>query len=297
MDSAFGTDVLGLDSLPPSPLYPVGQLPSSTAAAPPSAGPDPGSRPRLSVPLAPPASTPPASAIDLAQQLGTSAPSPVTPGPGGFDLGPLIRSAFTPQGGVFGANTGQFMSALGGGLSSAGQNWNKPAMAAFASGAGAALQGGQQWQAQQQEAKLKALNAAIAAWKTGDMTSYHQALAQYHAAVAQQRLANLTGPRPDTRVAPPAGLAAANAAASAPAPQSAGQDSTPGQGAGGGSFAPPAIVYGSAPAAGAAAPAVRQTAATPADPLAQARDAVARGAPRDAVIERLRVNGIDPAGL
>jgi hypothetical protein len=42
---------------------------------------------------------------------------------------------------------------------------------------------------------------------------------------------------------------------------------------------------------------VRQTAATPADPLAQARDAVARGAPRDAVIERLRVNGIDPAGL
>jgi hypothetical protein len=297
MDSAFGTDVLGLDSLPPSPLYPVGQLPPSAAAAPPSAGPDPGSSPRLNVPLAPPASAPPGSAIDLAQALGTTAPSPVAAGPGGLDLGQLIRSAFTPQGGVFGANTGQFMSALGGGLSAAGQNWNKPAMAAFASGAGAALQGGQQWQAQQQEAKLKALNAAIAAWKTGDMTSYHQALAHYHAAVAQQRLANLTGPRPDTRVAPPAGLAAANAAASAPAPQSPGQDSTPGQGAGGGSFAPPAIVYGSAPAAGSTAPAVRQTAATPADPLAQARDAVARGAPRDAVIERLRVNGIDPAGL
>jgi hypothetical protein len=293
MDSAFGTDVLGLDSLPPSPLYPVGQLPPSAAAAP--GGADSPSSPRLSVPLAPPASTPPASAIDLAQQPGTSAPSPVTPDPGGLDLGQLIRSAFTPQGGVFGANTGQFMSALGGGLSSAGQNWNKPAMAAFASGAGAALQGGQQWQAQQQEAKLKALNAAIAAWKTGDMTSYHQALAQYHAAVAQQRLANLTGPRPDTRVTPPAGLAAANAAASAPAPQSPGQDSTPGQGAGDGSFAPPAIVYGSAPAA--AVLSAPQTAAPPADPLAQARDAVARGAPRDAVIERLRVNGIDPAGL
>ncbi|WP_149576380.1 hypothetical protein [Xanthobacter oligotrophicus] len=33
------------------------------------------------------------------------------------------------------------------------------------------------------------------------------------------------------------------------------------------------------------------------DPLAQARDAISRGAPRDAVIQRLRQNGIDPAGL
>jgi hypothetical protein len=33
------------------------------------------------------------------------------------------------------------------------------------------------------------------------------------------------------------------------------------------------------------------------DALAQARDAIARGAPRDAVIQRLRQNGIDPGGL
>lgn len=33
------------------------------------------------------------------------------------------------------------------------------------------------------------------------------------------------------------------------------------------------------------------------DSLAQARDAISRGAPRDAVIQRLRQNGIDPAGL
>jgi hypothetical protein len=33
------------------------------------------------------------------------------------------------------------------------------------------------------------------------------------------------------------------------------------------------------------------------DPLAEARAAIARGAPRDAVIQRLRQNGIDPAGL
>jgi hypothetical protein len=33
------------------------------------------------------------------------------------------------------------------------------------------------------------------------------------------------------------------------------------------------------------------------DPLSMARDAIARGAPRDAVIQRLRQNGIDPSGL
>ncbi len=34
-----------------------------------------------------------------------------------------------------------------------------------------------------------------------------------------------------------------------------------------------------------------------ASPLDQAREAIARGAPRDAVIERLRRNGIDPGDL
>jgi hypothetical protein len=41
----------------------------------------------------------------------------------------------------------------------------------------------------------------------------------------------------------------------------------------------------------------RGGAAAGGDPMSQARDAIARGALRDAVIERLRQNGIDPAGL
>jgi len=43
----------------------------------------------------------------------------------------------------------------------------------------------------------------------------------------------------------------------------------------------------------------RQTGQTPAptDPLAAARDAIAKGAPRDAVIQRLQQNGIDATGL
>jgi hypothetical protein len=39
------------------------------------------------------------------------------------------------------------------------------------------------------------------------------------------------------------------------------------------------------------------TAVGPIDPFAQARDAINRGGPRDAVIKRLGDNGIDPAGL
>lgn len=35
----------------------------------------------------------------------------------------------------------------------------------------------------------------------------------------------------------------------------------------------------------------------PVDPLSAARDAIAKGAPRDAVIQRLQQNGIDPSGL
>lgn len=46
------------------------------------------------------------------------------------------------------------------------------------------------------------------------------------------------------------------------------------------------------------APSAAQQTQTPArDPLSSARDAIAKGAPREAVISRLRASGIDPAGL
>jgi hypothetical protein len=119
----------------------------------------------LDVPLTPRASAVPAppSGVDLSQMLGMLRPQ-------------------QPQG-ALGPNS-QFMAALGAGLNAAGQNWNKPALAAFASGAGAALQGGQQWSHQQQDGRLKALHAAIAAWKAGDIAGYHQALALFRALAA-----------------------------------------------------------------------------------------------------------------
>jgi len=132
----------------------------------------------VEVPLRPAAPAPPAAAPGPPLTLGPPAPA----ASGGMDPSQILGMLRPqqPQGGVLNPNS-QFMAALGAGLSSAGQNWNKPALAAFASGAGAALQGGQQWNNQQQDAKLKALHAAIAAWKVGDLAGYHQALAVFRA--------------------------------------------------------------------------------------------------------------------
>jgi hypothetical protein len=59
--------------------------------------------------------------------------------------------------------------------------------------------------------------------------------------------------------------------------------------AGGAPDAAPALPAGGTPAPATAAPA--------SDPLSEARDALAHGAPRDKVLERLRQMNIDPAGL
>jgi hypothetical protein len=145
-----------------------------------------------------------ASPLDPAQNLTNQDPSSLEPGQGGAPppdpsagvpapgaasgMPPWVAALLpSPQGGVFGPNTGRVMSALGAGLSSAGQNWNKPAMAAFASGAGAALQGAQQFDNQVQDAKLKALHAAIAAFKAGDIAAYHRSLADYHKTLAEEK--------------------------------------------------------------------------------------------------------------
>jgi len=178
---------------------------------------------------------------------------------------------------MFGPNTGRVLSGLGAGLSSAGQNWNKPALAAFAAGAGAALQGGQQFDNQVQSAKLKALHAAIAAWKVGDMAAFHQATTNLRALTArqQQRAA------PPSAAAPPAAAAPAN---NPPAPGA----SVTGNGSG-------PTIYGSptpSPATPASAPNGASTARlSPAVAFAQARDAIARGAPLEAVKQRLIENG------
>jgi hypothetical protein len=222
----------------------LGALPGPAAWAPPgttaSLG-DLSTGGSIDVPLTPPASS------------ASPAAAPSADTRGGIDqrqILALLRPQ--PPQDMFSPNS-QFMAALGAGLNAAGQNWNKPALAALASGAGAALQGGQQWNNQQQDARLKALHAAIAAWKTGDMGAYHQALINLRAAGAPSLTPPPAAPAPREPVAP-------------------------------------------APEAAAPAPPARQLSVAP-DAIVMARDAIARGAPREAVIKRLREHRIDPSGL
>lgn len=201
------SDALGLDSLPPSPVYPIDQLiaPSGGTLSPPPIDPnaligagssgDRAGAMGLNVPVAPPSSP--------------GAPMPISPpaqpgGGTGINLQQILGLLRPQQ--QSGFSVPNFMASLGAGLSSAGQNWNKPAAAAFASGAGAAIQGGQQVQQQQQDARLKALQAAIAAWKVGDLAAYHQAIVNLRAALAPQRAAAPSAPAPSPAPAPAANV-------------------------------------------------------------------------------------------
>jgi hypothetical protein len=191
------SDALGIGSLPPptypqggamDPLYtgpigwaPAGYVPPDNSVgdlATPAASAPPGmSVSNIDVANAPPAGTGPATP---GPPMAISPPAQTGGGSGAIDLRQILGLLRQQQGGGFPT----FMSALGAGLSSAGQNWNKPAAAAFASGAGAAIQGGQQWNNQQQDLRLKALQAAIAAWKVGDMAAFHRATIALRAASA-----------------------------------------------------------------------------------------------------------------
>ena len=253
-------DVLGTNYLPPSPVYPIDRLVDPAGATPPPNA-NPASGGGVDAPL------PPAGAVpQAAGQSGGLSPQHI--------LGML-----QPQQG------GRFISSLGAGLSSAGQNWNKPAAAAFASGAGAALQGGQQWQNQLQDAKLKALHAALAAWKIGDMAAFRQQTTNLRVLTAQQS-------QPAPSAAPSGAPAAAGSAPTnnPPAPPASVTGSPSG----------PTVYGNQSPPVAAPLPATVGTSAprlTAQDALAQARNAIARGAPPDAVRQRLRDRDFDPSGL
>jgi hypothetical protein len=360
-DSIFDS-VLGMDALPPSPLMPIQQLldpnalPAAVPTAPNSAtqpassvvmpdqntgygmiGTDSGTDTGLDVPVGPqssPASPP-------AQVVPPTAPGQA--GAWGGNLPPFLNRAFnnlmSPQAdsGIFGPNTGRFMAGLGAGLQSVGQNWNKPGGAAFAASAGSAIQGGQQYANQQQDQKLKLVQAAIHAWQLGDMDMYRRAmlglqtikandLSQYRQGQLDTRRQGLgiQPAQPQSQAVPqmpPSAGTAAPAGAGVPAEISMAGNGTrenpyvPRSAADYGDIAAGAyLIHPNVgltikgpttplPQFGGAAPSVtRALPSRPAadgsiDPLAQARDAINRGAPRDAVIKRLRDNGIDPAGL
>src|SRR5215813_13610830 len=79
------------------------------------------------------------------------------------------------------------MSALGAGLRSAGQNWNKPGLAAFAAGAGAAMGGGDEADDKLYKRKLDAIDRAIKARQEGDLTAFRNATLDFHKAQLEEQ--------------------------------------------------------------------------------------------------------------
>jgi hypothetical protein len=192
---AFGDDVLGTDYLPPSPLYPIDSLVAPAPALAPPTGPV--------SPSATGSTGAPASGLNVALRPPAASTAASPTAISGIDLNQILgilRQSQQPSG--FMPN---FMASLGAGLSSAGQNWNKPAMAAFASGAGAAIQGGQALQQQQQKDRLALVNLALHAWQIGDMATYHKALIKLRAAGAASAAAQPVAPAPPGAAAPPLG--------------------------------------------------------------------------------------------
>jgi hypothetical protein len=105
----------------------------------------------------------------------------------------------------------QLRGGLAAGLTAAANNWNKPALAAFAGGAGGALQGVNQASQQQTDNRLKAVQAALQAWQAGDIPGLRRAQADYYRALAQRTAAPQAAPMPPpaspapSAAAPPSG--------------------------------------------------------------------------------------------
>ncbi len=153
----------GADGVPmPQPRPAMAPLPSPTTIAP---APQPG-------PMQPQPTTSPA-----APGMPTSAPT--NPGQGRGFLG----QAF----GLPSSDEKNMLGSLGAGLSSVGQNWNKPGLAAFAGSAGAAIEGGTKAEEKRVDEMLKLISEKR---KAGDESSA-TSLAQVKLETAKLQLQNL----------------------------------------------------------------------------------------------------------
>jgi hypothetical protein len=156
-----------------------------------------------------------------------------------------------------------FRRSLAGGLSAAAANYHKPAMAAAMASFGRALGG------TSQDREVAALDRAIRAHRIGDMDALKRAFAELHQAQRPPQTAQY-------------GMPNSGAMAPSPAPTSN----------------PAALPAARAPQITAAATlGAPGTADFRARQFARARDAITRGADRNAVAQRLREQGIDPSGL
>lgn len=158
--------------------------------------PMPSPNPAMLPPNATPTATPPDAATmppGSTWPNGAGPPMPITPGP----------APPSPQGGIGGAlgidlspdRRQLLMASLGKGLTAASQNWNKPGAAAFAGGAGGALEGGTAEADKQFTQKLQTkaqdftqasglFKDVLAQQQQNNMEAYRQAQAKYLSARA-----------------------------------------------------------------------------------------------------------------
>src|ERR1700719_1516329 len=125
--------ILGTDALPTAAMADAGNASAATQ----SQASEPGV---INVPVVPPAQQPNPSG-------GAGSLTP--------ELVAALRANIKPN------SAARFASALGAGLASVGQNWNKPGGAAFAASAGAAMQGADKAQHDLAHTQIAALNAAV----------------------------------------------------------------------------------------------------------------------------------------
>jgi len=203
------TGGVGANMTPPQAPMPLGTDPM-TAGGPPSngpglppkpadmaAGPDPTGAPPSPVPL--PQPRPPGA--DGSGPLPPPPPPPVQPPSGGIPGAPPAEPAGppmsiappiapeqpgAPQGGPISRALGldpnktkSVFSGIGAGLTAAGNSAGKSPFQAFASGAGASLEGSEKSTDKTYDQKIKYLQAAVAAQSAGDKAAYNKNYALY----------------------------------------------------------------------------------------------------------------------
>ena len=203
------TGGVGANMTPPQAPMPLGTDPM-TAGGPPSngpglppkpadmaAGPDPTGAPPSPVPL--PQPRPPGA--DGSGPLPPPPPPPVQPPSGGIPGAPPAEPAGppmsiappiapeqpgAPQGGPISRALGldpnktkSVFSGIGAGLTAAGNSAGKSPFQAFASGAGASLEGSEKSTDKTYDQKIKYLQAAVAAQSAGDKAAYNKNYASY----------------------------------------------------------------------------------------------------------------------
>ena len=146
-----------------------------------------------------------------AQAYGSAQPAPAMSWLSGIIGQPPPQQQQQPQ-------APQWRSALGAGLRGVADSWSKPGLAAFAGGAGAALEGGDRADALALAAKEREIDRALKAWQLGNMAAHNAAMARIAQMNAETSRLMVRPNNPPVRPGAPATSSGNSAPTPAPAP-------------------------------------------------------------------------------